>query len=100
MTANGTAGPAPLFLSSLVAFFQRGWNLMGRLMIGGLFIMGAGIVALATAVLGLLIAFAAIIIRYTRSGEAVFQRKRRSGSKDKDDFTLEARRTARGWTVE
>ncbi|MEO0883875.1 MAG: hypothetical protein AAFY34_14260 [Pseudomonadota bacterium] len=100
MTANGTAGPAPILFANLIAFLQRGWRLMGRLMLGGLFIIGAGIVALATAVLGLLIAFAAIILRFTRAGEATFRRRRRSQSTGETGFTLEARRTARGWTVE
>ncbi|MEO1476131.1 MAG: hypothetical protein AAFS13_07085 [Pseudomonadota bacterium] len=90
-----------MFLSSLASFFHRSWRLMGRLMLGGLFIVGAGIVALATAFLGLLIAFAAIIIRYTKGGEGLRPRGRRAASPDgSDDFTLEARQTARGWTVE
>ncbi|MEM6411789.1 MAG: hypothetical protein AAF683_09670 [Pseudomonadota bacterium] len=100
MTANGTAGPAPVFISNLVAFLQRGWRLMGRLMIGGLFILGAGVVALATAFLGLLIAFAAIIIRYTRVKDGLFRQSRETKSRKGDSFTLEARRTAHGWTVE
>lgn len=100
MTANGTAGPAPIMFANLAAFLQRSWRFMGRLMIGGLIIVGAGIVALATAILGLLIAFAAVIIRFTSRGEPVFRRSNRTSSAQENDFTLEARRTARGWTVE
>ncbi|MEM9667646.1 MAG: hypothetical protein AAF950_01870 [Pseudomonadota bacterium] len=100
MTANGTAGPAPIFLSSVATFLQRGWRLVGRLLLGGLFIVGAGVVALATALLGLLIACAALVFRFTRGGEALRRRAKASRKSGVDDFTLEARQTARGWTVE
>lgn len=105
MTAHGTAGPLPDFLASLSLAMRRGWRLIGRLLIGGLFILGAGILALATAVLGLLIAVAAIILRYTRGGDRSFRRTTKHASSSdqtgqEDGFTLDARPTAKGWTVE
>ncbi|MEL7482560.1 MAG: hypothetical protein AAGJ29_13485 [Pseudomonadota bacterium] len=102
MTANGTANTAFDPISAIGAGVYRGWRLMVRVFLGGLFVIGAGIVALATAMLGLLIALAALILRY--SGAATVQvrtaRARREPTSDPDTITLDARRTARGWTVE
>ena len=100
MTANGTANSAPAVLTALLDLLQRGWRLMGRLLVGGLFILGAGIVALATAFIGVLLAFAALILRFTRGGNTARHRAPQHNKTNGDGFTLEARRTARGWTVE
>ncbi|MEL7129797.1 MAG: hypothetical protein AAGK23_09635 [Pseudomonadota bacterium] len=102
MTANGTAGQSPVFFSNLIDAIRQGGRLMARLLLGGVLVLAAGIVALATTVLGLLIAMAALIFRFTQNRPSMGSR---SGSADtartqSQPITLEARQTARGWTVE
>ncbi len=97
MTANASARFTDNALARLGEGIQAGLRLLARIVLGGLFIVAAGIVALATAGLGLLIAFAAIIMRLSRSGK---RDGARPGPQAADGFVLEARRSARGWTVE
>lgn len=97
MTANASARFTDNILARLSDGIQAGLRLAARIILGGLFIVAAGIVALATAGLGLLIAFAAIIMRLTRARQPASDR---SASGETDGFVLEARRSARGWTVE
>ena len=62
-----------------------------------LLVMTAGVVAIATAIAGLLLALAALVVRFAS------HRQRASASEktpETQGVVLEARRTSRGWTVE
>ncbi|KCZ90636.1 hypothetical protein [Hyphomonas johnsonii] len=73
-------------------------GLFVRLMIGMLLVMTAGIVAVMTAIAGLMLAGAALVMRFAGSPRAHGRTTR--PAQDDGPVTLDARRTPRGWTVE
>ncbi len=75
---------------------RRGLALLASLVIGMMLVLTAGVVAVMTAIAGLLLAAAALVMRF------VGQRPAPMGSAPDaaETITLEARRTPRGWTVE
>jgi len=65
--------------------------------------LAAGILAMAMAVIGVLIAMAALILRFTKGGPQK-AKQAQTGHSDQtgsdDGIILEARKTGQGWTVE
>ena len=76
-------------LSSTVSF-------VAQICIGLLLVLFAGLLALMTAIAGVLLAAAALFMRYAgRRGT-----RPEAATREADPLTLDARRTPRGWTVE
>ena len=71
-------------------------GLFAQLGIGVLLVLFAGLLAVMTAIAGVLLASAALVMRFAnrRSASPI------TPSGESDPMTLEARRTPRGWTVE
>lgn len=71
-----------------------------KLVLGALAVLAAGILAIAAAMIGVLIASAIVLFRLTPQSKQA--RKAHAGSEDrsKDGVVLEASKTGRGWTVE
>lgn len=76
--------------------------LIAALGIGALVLFAAGVVAIATALVGLIIAFVAMLLRLGVNRPAPSVRTGHKGGSEpsSEDGVLEARRTARGWTVD
>ena len=102
MTANSSAKSINSLFSSVGEWLQSIFRLGGRLALGGLAIIAAGIVAMAMAFLGVLIALAALIMRFTRGSAMTAGQRRQSHAEQngEDGLILEARKTGEGWTVE
>ena len=103
MTANSSANTFTSFLTSLGNGLRSAYRLIGRIALGGLAIIAAGIVALTMTFLGVLIALAALIMRLTRGVGASPQQKQPGQSHQESaegGVILEARKTGEGWTVE
>lgn len=72
-------------------------SLAAQLCIGLLLVLFAGMLALMTAIAGVLLAAAALVMRFAgRRGV----RRTAPQRQDEQPMTLDARRTPRGWTVE
>ncbi len=96
MTANQThAGDdiAAALANGMRAFFAGS----GKVFLAIMIVLAAGLLAVATAIAGLFLATAAIVIRLTGA-----RRHRRASTSPQsgETVTLEAHRTAHGWTVE
>jgi len=103
MTANGTAGGSMTPLAGLLALLSKAGVLCRRIFLGGLFIIAAGIVAVATAFLGIIVALAALLLRFSgRRGHTPSQAGSTNSktAEPSNPVTLEARQTGEGWTVE
>ena len=102
MTAHSSANSVMSIFSNIGEWLRSVFRLGGRLALGGLAILAAGIVAMAMAFLGVLIAIAALIMRFTRGGSQARRQAREAHTRqDSDDgVILEARKTGEGWTVE
>ena len=100
MTANGTAGGSMNLMGGVLALLHRAGRLIRQVLLGGLFIVAAGIVALATTFLGVLVAIAALIFRFSGRKPAAAGSAHSTQSADSSPVTLEARQTGEGWTVE
>jgi len=102
MTANSSAKSINSLFSSVGKWLRSAYRLGGRLALGGLAIVAAAIVAMAMTVLGVLIALAALILRYTRGGTISSNQRQKAHAHQSDDagVVLEAHKTGEGWTVE
>jgi hypothetical protein len=78
----------------LLASLRAGLGFVAQLLIGALLIFVASAVAMMTAFAGLMIAGAALLLRYAAVRQPVPVRIKDA------PVTLQARRTPRGWTVE
>ena len=78
----------------MLASLRAGLGLVAQLLIGALLIFVASAVAMMTAFAGLMIAGAALLLRYAAVHQPVPVRVKDA------PVTLQARRTPRGWTVE
>jgi len=78
----------------LLASLRAGLGFVAQLLIGALLIFVASAVAMMTAFAGLMIAGAALLLRYAAVRQPVPVRVKDA------PVTLQARRTPRGWTVE
>ena len=99
MTAARTGLSVEGILANIANGFREGarWILRGILALAIIFM--AGVIAVVTAAVGLIIAAIAVMLRLTGASPKV----RRTSSAPKpsaDGITLDAHRTARGWTVE
>ncbi len=78
----------------LLAALRAGLGFVAQLLIGALLIFVASAVAMMTAFAGLMIAGAALLLRYAAVRQPIPVRVKDA------PVTLQARRTPRGWTVE
>ena len=69
-----------------------------QVMIGMMLVLTAGIVAVMTAIAGLMLGAAALVMRFAAGRQGPRRTAREQGPGE--PVTLEARRTPRGWTVE
>ena len=92
MTQNASG----LFHFNLAGAARSGISLFIQVTIGMLLVAAAGIFALMTAIAGLILAGAALVMRFSGTRSAPAARSR----SDDEPMTLDARRTPRGWTVE
>ncbi|MEZ5998796.1 MAG: hypothetical protein R3B98_08900 [Hyphomonas sp.] len=76
--------------------FRGGLALIIQVMIGMMLVLTAGIVAVMTAIAGVMLAAAALVMRFA-GGRRIRPMHHTAGD---EALTLEARRTPRGWTVE
>lgn len=74
------------------------WGLRGALALVIIFM--AGVIAVVTAGVGLIVAAIAILLRLTGARGKTTVHRTRPDSAPSDGITLDAHRTARGWTVE
>jgi len=95
MTADTTARP-PFQASALVDTLRRGFAMMLKLIMGGMVVLAAGILAVAIAIVGMLLAAVAVVYRMVSGDRAAAPKE----PVHKDGITLDAHRTANGWTVE
>lgn len=93
MTTNGLGGGGSFFGS-----VKRLFAVVATFAVGALVLMAAGVVAIATAIVGLIIACVAMFMRFASHSKPQPQRARAYASSE--DGVLEARRTARGWKVD
>lgn len=102
MTANDTHQSPPLagpFARVSGDTLRQAGEWLRRLMIAFAVIVAAGILAVVTAIFGLVLAAVAILMRFAGQGREL--RPQHSNTpRDGETITLEARRTPRGWTVE
>ncbi len=82
--------------SGLLASLRAGFGLLVHVLIGAVLIFIASLVAMMTAFAGLMIAAAALVLRYI----AVRRPAAAPARVNPAPVTLQARRTPRGWTVE
>ena len=96
MTLNETKMPASGFVDALMHNLRAGLSFMAKVASAVDFIHEKGILlAVATAIVGLVIAGIALLLRFVgRTGP------RRTWTDSSDTVTLEAHRTAHGWRVE
>ncbi len=85
---------SPSRSTGLLASLRAGLGFVAQLLIGALLIFVASAVAMMTAFAGLMIAGAALLLRYAAVRQPVPVRVKDA------PVTLQARRTPRGWTVE
>lgn len=103
-----TAARSTLSFDAILARIGNGlregarWALRGILALA--IIVMAGMFAVMTAIVGLVIATVAILLRLTTGGrrETIFTSRTTTTrtEAESDGITLDAHRTARGWTVE
>lgn len=96
ISTNGM-GQGGGFLGSV----KRVIALIAAFIVGALVLFAAGVVAIATAIVGVIIAFVAMLLRFgANNGRGSDSSAKRSSHAEGSDAVLEARRTARGWTVD
>lgn len=98
MTLNETKLPGSNAFDALIANLRVAGVVIARFAIAGLLILFAGVLTVAAAVAGLVIASIALLLRFV--GRQAPSRPRRSGWNEGEAITLEARRTDHGWRVE
>lgn len=96
MTATHAAPSG--FPQNLFLAFQQGLRWFAKGLLAVALIMLAGLLAVMTAIAGLVIAAFALLIRMSGSKSESVQTY--DVREDGEAITLEARRTPRGWTVE
>lgn len=92
MTQNASG----LFHFNLAGAARGGIALFIQVLIGMLLVAAAGVFAVMTAIAGLILAGAALVMRFSGGRPA----SARQPHSDDEPMTLNARRTPRGWTVE
>lgn len=105
MTANGTTGGSMNPMTSILTVLYKVGRVFRRILLGGLFVIAAGVVAVATTFLGVLVAVAALMLRIRVGSQApaggdAKGSSETGGKSGSVGVTLEARQTGEGWTVE
>lgn len=100
MTLNETKLPAQNLLDTLIANLRSGLTFMAKFAIAGLLIVFAGILTVAAAIAGLVIASIAILLRFVGRQRPTGGSSTHHDWTDAGTVTLEARRTNHGWRVE
>lgn len=101
MTAQGTGPAANLRLAAFADAVRGAFGVGLKMLLGVILVLAAGLLAVLTAIAGLLIAGLALLMRaFGGEAQIVTVRTRPGEAEAGDTITLEARRTARGWTVE
>ena len=100
MTAAPANNPFAGFLQSMSFGLRRLGMFGAKLMLAVAVIMMAGVIAVATAAAGLAIAAVALFMRFASGPRAKTRRTSSPRGSSDDGMTLEARPSARGWTVE
>jgi len=95
--------PYSSLLGRVTDLLKAIYRFAGRIVLGGVALLAAGIVALTMAVLGVLITIAAIIARLTKGPVAPVRAhaySKQSPQAGEEGVILDARNTDHGWTVE
>lgn len=100
MTLNETKLPTENLFETIVANLRAGLAFMAKFAIAGLLIIFAGVLTVAAAVAGLVIASIALLLRFVVRHTPAGQASPRGKWNSAESITLEARRTDHGWRVE
>lgn len=99
MTAARQTLSTDLILARILSGFREAVRFTLKAVLALAIVFMAGVIAVITAAIGLIVAAVAVLLKIAapsrRSGEA-----RSKAETDASGITLEAHRTARGWTVE
>lgn len=95
---NETAAPNPaLDAGEIFAAMRRGLAMLLKVIMGGMVVLAAGIMAVSLAMVGLILAAAAVVYRFIAGTP---QAAPVQTSTDREGVILDARQTPHGWTVE
>ena len=97
MTSESTAPSSAFDPRDWLASLRAGLAVMLKVAMGGLVVIAAGILAVALAMVGMILAAVAVTYRIVSGAP---EKTVQEPSADGDGMILEARRTAHGWTVE
>ena len=100
MIATHTHGTSTDLSGSLMARLRRAVGLAARVVFSVLLVMAAGIVAIATAVAGLLLALAALVVSLSGTNNRLQPYPVPARGASAEGVVLDARRTSRGWRVD
>jgi len=103
MTAHLTRPFASEFLASIANLMRRAGVFLGRALIGVAVILAAGLIAVMTAIAGLVIAGLALVFRFAGRAELARMASRNgadASSGEVDEIILDAKPTSRGWRVQ
>lgn len=84
-------------LPGLFASLRAGLGFATQVLVGAVIVFFASLIAMITALAGLMLAAAALLLRYVALRQPA---RMRPAPVDDAPVTLQARRTPRGWTVE
>ncbi|MAK61562.1 MAG: hypothetical protein CMK09_11320 [Ponticaulis sp.] len=79
---------------------KRVFALIAAFGVGALVLVAAGVLAIATAIVGVIIAFVAMLLRMGAWKRPATQPHAERSTEAGSETILNARRTARGWTVD
>lgn len=97
MTSESTAPRNNLNPSEWIASLRAGLAMILKVVMGGMVVVAAGILAVAIAMTGMILASVAVIYRMVAGKPAP---TKVHPVNDGEGVILEAKRTAHGWTVE
>ena len=97
MTSDSTAPRNSLNPNEWLASLRAGFAMILKVIMGGMVVVAAGILAVAIAMTGMILAAVAVIYRMVAGKPAAAKVQPVSTG---EGVILEARRTAHGWTVE
>ncbi|MEM9738367.1 MAG: hypothetical protein AAF829_00730 [Pseudomonadota bacterium] len=100
MTLNESKLPDVNVLDAVTANLRMAAAYIAKFAIAGLLIVFAGVLTVAAAIAGLVIASIALLLRFVGRQAPKTSTRSRPGWDDAESITLEARRTDNGWRVE
>lgn len=95
MTSESTAPQSPFDARELFASIRGGFAMILKLIMGGMVVVAAGILAVAVAMVGLILAAVAVGYRMVAGAPNI-----PATQPSADGIILDARQTPHGWTVE